>query len=93
MIKIKKGLDLPIAGAPSQVIQDGPAVTQVALLGQEYVGMRPSMLVTGLAIELRKARRCLKIRRSLGFSSTAPASGQIAAIQSRRTPHAAIGGD
>lgn len=45
MIKIKKGLDLPIAGAPLQVIEDGPAIRHVALLGEEYVGMRPSMLV------------------------------------------------
>ncbi|MEQ5261422.1 hypothetical protein, partial [Morganella morganii] len=43
MIKIKKGLDLPIAGAPAQVIEDGPAIRRVALLGEEYVGMRPSM--------------------------------------------------
>ena len=45
MIKIRKGLDLPIAGAPVQAIQDGPNIQHVALLGEEYVGMRPSMLV------------------------------------------------
>ena len=45
MIKIKKGLDLPIAGRPEQVIYDGPAITEVALLGEEYVGMRPSMKI------------------------------------------------
>ena len=45
MIKIKKGLDLPIAGRPEQVIYDGPAITEVALLGKEYVGMRPSMKI------------------------------------------------
>ncbi|MHA0852945.1 NADH:ubiquinone oxidoreductase, partial [Serratia nematodiphila] len=45
MIKIRKGLDLPIAGVPVQAIQDGPNIQHVALLGEEYVGMRPSMLV------------------------------------------------
>lgn len=45
MIKIKKGLDLPIAGVPVQVIEEGPVIRHVALLGEEYVGMRPSMLV------------------------------------------------
>ncbi|MGY5582868.1 Na(+)-translocating NADH-quinone reductase subunit A, partial [Vibrio cincinnatiensis] len=45
MITIKKGLDLPIAGTPAQVINDGLAVTKVALLGEEYVGMRPTMHV------------------------------------------------
>lgn len=41
MIKIKKGLDLPIAGRPEQAVYDGPAITEVALLGEEYAGMRP----------------------------------------------------
>lgn len=45
MIKIKKGLNLPIAGEPAQVIEDGPKIQHVAVLGEEYVGMRPSMLV------------------------------------------------
>ncbi len=45
MIKIKKGLDLPIAGKPAQVIQDGSAIHHVALLAEDYIGMRPSMLV------------------------------------------------
>ena len=43
--KIKKGLDLPISGAPEQQIHTGNAVTQVAVLGEEYNGMRPTMHV------------------------------------------------
>lgn len=43
MIKIKKGLDLPIEGAPTQDISDGASVSRVAILGEEYVGMRPTM--------------------------------------------------
>ena len=46
MIKITKGLDLPIAGMPLQQISSRPAVKRVALLGEEYVGMRPSMAVS-----------------------------------------------
>lgn len=79
MIKIKKGLDLPIAGAPSQVIQDGPAVTQVALLGQEYVGMRPSMLVQ-VGDRVKKGQALFEDKKIPGVFFTAPASGQIAAI-------------
>jgi Na+-transporting NADH:ubiquinone oxidoreductase subunit A len=45
MIKITKGLNLPIAGMPSQQISSQVAVKRVALLGDEYVGMRPSMAV------------------------------------------------
>ncbi|RLA45696.1 MAG: NADH:ubiquinone reductase (Na(+)-transporting) subunit A [Gammaproteobacteria bacterium] len=45
MIKIRKGLNLPIAGAPEQTIQNGAAVDSVALLGPDYVGMKPTMAV------------------------------------------------
>ena len=45
MITIKQGLDLPIAGKPEQVIHNGNPVSEVAVLGEEYVGMRPSMKV------------------------------------------------
>ena len=45
-INIKKGLDLPIAGAPVQQVEDGPAIGQVAVLGPDYIGMRPTMAVS-----------------------------------------------
>jgi Na+-transporting NADH:ubiquinone oxidoreductase subunit A len=45
MIKIKKGLDLPIAGQPEQTIVEGAAVKTVALVGPDYVGMKPTMEV------------------------------------------------
>ena len=62
MIKIKKGLDLPIAGRPEQAVYDGPAITEVALLGEEYAGMRPSMKVKeGDAV--KKGQVLLKTRK------------------------------
>lgn len=45
MFKIRKGLDLPIAGVPEQHVSAGASVRHVAILGDDYVGMRPSMLV------------------------------------------------
>jgi Na+-transporting NADH:ubiquinone oxidoreductase subunit A len=45
MFKIKKGLDLPIAGVPAQHVSTGASVRHVAILGDDYLGMRPSMLV------------------------------------------------
>lgn len=65
MIKIKKGLNLPIAGEPAQVIDDGPQIQHVALLGEEYVGMRPSMLVKENE-QVKKDRLFLKIKRTQG---------------------------
>jgi Na+-transporting NADH:ubiquinone oxidoreductase subunit A len=43
--KIRKGLDLPIAGAPEQVIRDGPEISSVAVIGRDYVGLKPTMRV------------------------------------------------
>lgn len=45
MIRIKRGLDLPISGAPEQKIGSCQAVRSVALLGRDYVGMKPTMAV------------------------------------------------
>ena len=43
MIRISKGLDLPISGSPSLDISDEPKVSSVALLSNDYVGMKPTM--------------------------------------------------
>ncbi len=40
-----RGLDLPITNPPKQTVSDGPDVMQAALLGDDYVGMKPTMLV------------------------------------------------
>ncbi len=45
MITIKKGLNLPITGEPQQVIHAGPEVGRVAIVGPDYIGMKPTMLV------------------------------------------------
>ena len=45
MIKISKGLDLPISGTPDPVISDTPKVTTVSLLGNDFTGMKPTMRV------------------------------------------------
>ena len=44
-MKIKKGLDIPVSGEPEQVVHAGADVGTVALLGADYVGMKPTMLV------------------------------------------------
>ncbi len=43
--KLKKGLDLPILGIPKQVINDIEHPRTVAVLGPEYNGLKPKMLI------------------------------------------------
>ena len=45
LIKLTKGLDIPIEAPPEQTIQDAPAVGSVALLGADYMGLRPAVVV------------------------------------------------
>lgn len=79
MITIKKGLDLPINGKPEQVIRDGNAVTEVAMLGEEYVGMRPSMKVREGDV-VKKGQVLFEDKKNPGVVFTAPASGTVIAI-------------
>lgn len=79
MIKIKKGLDIPIAGAPVQIIEEGPTIHHVALLGEEYVGMRPSMLIQE-GDWVKKGQALFEDKKNPGVMFTAPASGKVSAI-------------
>jgi len=79
MITIKKGLDLPISGAPEQVIQDGPTISEVAILGEEYVGMRPSMAVK-VGDSVKKGQLLFTDKKNIGVKFTAPASGVVKEI-------------
>lgn len=76
MIKITKGLDLPIAGAPTQQIHDGAAVSKVALLGEEYIGMRPTMFVK-VGDVVKKGQPLFEDKKNPGVIFTAPAAGEV----------------
>ncbi|MCG6199885.1 Na(+)-translocating NADH-quinone reductase subunit A [Psychromonas antarctica] len=79
MITIKKGLKLPISGEPEQVIHNGPTITEVAILGEEYIGMRPSMAVK-VGDAVKKGQLLFSDKKNVGVKFTAPASGIVKAI-------------
>ena len=76
MIKIKKGLDLPIKGAPAQQIGETISVAKVAILGEEYVGMRPTMHVQ-VGDEVKKGQMLFEDKKNPGVKYVAPATGEI----------------
>ncbi len=46
VIKIKKGLDLPLAGKPEQkIFEDGNQIRSVAVIGQDFHDLRPALQV------------------------------------------------
>jgi Na+-transporting NADH:ubiquinone oxidoreductase subunit A len=78
-IRIVKGLDVPIAGAPKQVITDGARVGRVALIGADYNGLRPIMQVEeGSAVKL--GQPLFADRKDERVMFTAPGSGRVVAI-------------
>ncbi|MEE3259303.1 MAG: Na(+)-translocating NADH-quinone reductase subunit A [Candidatus Latescibacterota bacterium] len=78
-IEIKKGLNLPITGAPAQEIEAGLAVGQVAVVGPDYIGMRPMMAV-GEGDQVKKGQLLFEDKKTPGVRYTAPASGKVAAV-------------
>lgn len=79
MIKIKKGLDLPIAGEPKQEILDGPPVRSVALVAADYIGMKPTMVVRdGDTVKL--GQLLFTDKRNPSVQYTAPGAGTVTAI-------------
>lgn len=79
MIKIKKGLDLPISGAPNQVIEAAPAARSVAVIGPDYHGMKPTMEVQ-VGDRVKKGQLLFTDKKTEGVKYTAPASGVVSAI-------------
>jgi len=76
---IQKGLDLPIAGSPEQTIQNANTVNSVAVLGNEYVGMKPTMLVEeGQQVKLGQA--LFTDKKIPGVQFTSPGTGTIKSI-------------
>ena len=79
MINIKKGLDLPIAGQPEQAITKGNDVSRVALVGFDYVGMKPTMRVQ-VGDKVKKGQLLFTDKKNEGVQYTAPASGTVVEI-------------
>lgn len=79
MIKIKRGLDLPIAGSPKQELGAAPDPRSVAILGRDYVGMKPTMLVkVGDRVKLGQA--LFNDKKNPAVKYTSPGCGTISAI-------------
>lgn len=79
MYKIRRGLDLPVSGAPEQVVHDGPAVRSVAVVGYDYVGMKPTMRVRE-GDTVRLGQVLFEDKKNPGVVFTSPASGVVAAV-------------
>ena len=76
---LKKGLDLPIAGAPVPVIEDAPAPSRVAVVAADSIGLRPSMHVQ-VGDAVRRGQLLFEDKKTPGVRYTAPGAGVVAAV-------------
>jgi len=79
MIKVRRGMDLPIAGTPEQTVYDGPAISQVALIGSDYHGMKPTMAVRQGDV-VKKGQVLFTDKKNDSAKYVSPASGTVTAI-------------
>lgn len=79
LFKINKGLDLPISGQPDQKIDNAAPVDSVAILGTDYVGMKPTMLVEE-GDRVKRGQTLFTDKKNPGVGFTSPAAGIVKTI-------------
>ncbi len=76
--EISKGLNIPIEGEPEQRV-DAKEVRQVGIVAEDYIGMRPTLLVSeGDEVEL--GQPIFADKKTEGVIFTAPAGGKVVSI-------------
>ena len=73
---ITRGLDLPIAGAPTDSVEDARPVRYVALVAADYVGLRPTMHVA-VGDTVARGQVLFEDKTIPGVRYTAPAAGTV----------------
>ena len=78
--RIRRGLDLPIKGEPLQTVEAARPVASVALLGRDYLDLRPSMHVQEGDV-VRLGQPLFGDRRRPGVVVTAPGAGIVSTVR------------
>ena len=77
--EIDKGLDLPIEGAPIHIVRDDALPTRVAVMADDFPGMKPAMRVEeGQAVT--RGQPLFEDRKCPGVLHTSPGAGRVLAI-------------
>ncbi len=79
MIKTNKGLDLPISGSPSMDLDSSTAINSVAILGADYVGLKPTMMIDE-GDSVQSGQKIFENKKNPGTFVTSHLSGVVASI-------------
>lgn len=74
LFKIKKGLDIPLKGRPDERIDVATDVKTVAVLGSDYIGLKPTMLVRE-GDQVKVGTPLFEDKKNPGVIVTSPAAG------------------
>jgi Na+-transporting NADH:ubiquinone oxidoreductase subunit A len=77
--RITKGLDLPIAGEPMQILRGRAAVTRVAVMADDFPGLKPGMKVVEGDV-VKRGQVLFGDRKVPGVLHTAPGAGRVIGI-------------
>jgi len=90
-IRIRKGLDIPIAGVPEQRIYDAAAVRTVAVAGIDTPAVKPGMAVS-VGDRVRAGQTLYVDKQHPDVRFTAPGAGEIVDIHrgARRVLHSVV---
>ena len=77
--KVSRGIRLPISGGPSRDIERPRLTRHVALLADDYLGLRPALQVS-VGDDVRRGQTLVEDKTLPGVRYTAPAAGTVRAI-------------
>lgn len=76
---LKRGLDVPVIGTPDTKIEESATVRTVAILGQDYIGLKPRLAVQEGDV-IAAGAPVLAHKDTPSVQVTSPVSGRIKAI-------------
>ncbi len=79
VIRLRKGLDLPISGQPRQEIDSAASVRTAAVVATDFVGLRPRLAVAE-GDRVRLGQPLFFDKRQPRIAFTSPAAGRVTAI-------------
>ena len=77
--RLRRGLDLPLAGDPQQVIEPAQPCARVGVLGDDHVGLKPTFQVQA-GDRVKQGQLLFEDKKTPGIRHTAPAAGVVRAI-------------
>ena len=77
--KLKKGLEIPLRGRPDQRVDAAVSASTVAVLGADYIGLKPTMLVKEGDV-VKQGTPLFEDKKNPGIFITSPAAGKVSEI-------------